>query len=103
MTFKQTWKDLWETLAPPENRLVALVALFRTFGQTFRGSTYVASFGGIFTTATGLAEIDWVNLGLGALAVVLASTGASLDAYFDVLRNGIPAKYQDALDATAAG
>ena len=94
---KGFWTQLIESLAPPENRLLAAVAFVRTFRQGFKGSSIVAAGGGVTLTAAGLAEVNWVTVTYALIAVGLSGLAAGSDAYFDVLANGINSKYADAV------
>lgn len=82
-----------EQLAPPENRVVAVVFFVRTFRQGLRGTSITAAGGGITLTAVGLTQINWTTVLLALAAVILASLGAALDSYFNVLQNGVPDGY----------
>lgn len=91
------WKDLFNSIAPPENRLVAAVAFVRTFGQIIRGSTAVAALLGAGVTVTDLATIDWTVLGFGVASIMATALIGALDAYFNVLANGLSRKYTEAM------
>lgn len=90
-------KKLIDAVAPPENRLVAAVAFVRTFGQSIRGTGIVGALIGAGITVTDLVSIDWAGLGLGVLAIILTALITALDAYFNVLSNGLSPKYTEAV------
>jgi hypothetical protein len=94
------WTKLMEALAPKENRLVAAVAFFRTFGQTIRGSALIGSLLGAGVTVTEIATVDWVVLGFAAASILLTAIVSGADAYFNVLANGVSKKYAEAIQTT---
>lgn len=89
--------QLSEALAPKRNRLIAAVAFVRTFRQGFNGTAVTAAGGGITLTALGLAEVNWMTVGLALGAVGIASLGAGLNAGWNVLENGLSPKYAEAV------
>lgn len=95
------WRKLLDTLAPPENRLIAVVAFVRTFKQNVKSTGVIGGAAGLLITAEDIININWQLLGYTALAVAASAFLAGMDAYFDVLANGMSPKYAEALYETA--
>lgn len=96
---KGFWTQLMEALAPPENRLIAAVAFTRTFVQGLTGSAFVSAGGSLLLNATDILTADWQTLALAALATGLSASISGLNAYFNVLSNGLSPKYAEAMAA----
>lgn len=95
------WRKLIDTLAPPENRLIAVVAFVRTFKQNVKSTGTIGGAAGLVITAQDVINVNWQLLGYTAIAVGLSALLAGADAYFDVLANGMSPKYAEALYETA--
>lgn len=91
------WAQVFESLAPKANRVIAVVAGVRTFRQGLTGSAIVAAGGGISLTAVGLTEINWQGVALAVAAVALTSLIAAFAAFENVLQNGLSKKYTEAV------
>ncbi len=96
------WRNFFQSIAPKENRLIAAVAFYRTFRQGLTGSAFTAAGGGIALTAVGIAEINWTTTLYAAIAVLIAAFVSGLNAFFNVLENGLSRKYAEAVVTTIA-
>lgn len=95
MTTKEPpfWEQVFESVAPKANRVIATVAFIHTFRQSLNGAAFVGAGGGITLTALGITEINWETTFYAVIAVAAAALASALTAFWQRLGSGLPEGY----------